>query len=77
MNDGSWPGRRTKLRQLGWEQSTDIHQHSGITITATVSGDVAHYPLRAIVDRGVGSHDPQGYSVSGFVRTAELLTGNV
>ena len=62
-----------KLRQLGWEQSTDIiitqdHNHS------TVSGDVAHYPLRSIVDRGVGSHDPHGHSVSGFVRTAELLT---
>jgi arylsulfatase A-like enzyme len=62
-----------KLRQLGWEQSTDIiitqdHNHS------TVSGDVAHYPLRGIVDGGVGSHDPYGYSVSGFVRTAELLT---
>src|SRR5205085_627560 len=26
------------------------------------------------VDRGVGPHDPYGYSVSGFVRTAELLT---
>src|SRR6266540_4115824 len=62
-----------KIRQLGWEQSIDIiitqdHNHS------TVSGDVAHYPLRAIVDRGVGSPDPHGYSVSGFVRTAELLT---
>src|SRR5207248_10082507 len=61
------------LRRLGWEDSTDIiitqdHNHS------TVSGDVAHYPLRAIVDRGVGPHDPYGYSVSGFVRTAELLT---
>src|SRR5438876_553448 len=62
-----------KLRQLGWEQSTDIiitqdHNHS------TVSGDVAHYPLRGIVDGGVGAQDPSGYSVSGFVRTAALLT---
>jgi arylsulfatase A-like enzyme len=62
-----------KLRQLGWEQSTDIiitqdHNHS------TVSGDVAHYPLRGIVDGGVGAQDPYGYSVSGFVRTAALLT---
>jgi hypothetical protein len=39
-----------------------------------VSGDVEHYPLRTIVDRGVGAHDSHGYSVSGFVRTAELLT---
>src|SRR5450631_527878 len=62
-----------KLRQLGWQESTDIiitqdHNHS------TVSGHVAYYPLRAIVDRDIGAQDPHGYSVSGFVRTAELLT---
>ena len=73
MNDEILGRVVEKLRQLGWEESTDIiitqdHNHS------TVSGDVAHYPLRAIVDRGVGAHDPHGYSVSGFVRTAELLT---
>ena len=55
------------------EASTDIvitqdHNHS------TVSGDVAYFPLRAIVDRGIGSVSRDGYSVSGFVRTAELLT---
>ena len=43
----------SKLRQLGWEESTDIiitqeHNHS------TVSGDIAHFPLRAIVDNDVG-----------------------
>jgi arylsulfatase A-like enzyme len=73
MNDEILGRIVEKLRQLGWEDSTDIiitqdHNHS------TVSGDVARYPLRAIVDRGVGPHDPYGYSVSGFVRTAELLT---
>ena len=73
MNDEILGRIVEKLRQLGWEDSTDIiitqdHNHS------TVSGDVAHYPLRAIVDREVGPHDPRGYSVSGFVRTAELLT---
>ena len=73
MNDEILGRIVEKLRQLGWEDSTDIiitqdHNHS------TVSGDVAHYPLRAIVDRGVGPHDTHGYSVSGFVRTAELLT---
>lgn len=73
MNDEILGRIVEKLRQLGWEDSTDIiitqdHNHS------TVSGDVAHYPLRAIVDREVGPHDPHGYSVSGFVRTAELLT---
>src|SRR5712691_6867008 len=73
MNDEILGRVVDKFRQLGWEQSTDIiitqdHNHS------TVSGDAAHYPLRGIVDGGVGSHDPYGYSVSGFVRTAELLT---
>ena len=73
MNDEILGRVVEKLRQLGWEESTDIiitqdHNHS------TVSGDVAYYPLRAIVDRGIGAHDPHGYSVSGFVRTAELLT---
>src|SRR6516162_4691449 len=62
-----------KLRQLGWDKSTDIiitqdHNHS------TVSGDIEKYPLRTIVDGRVGAADPHGYSVSGFVRTAELLT---
>jgi arylsulfatase A-like enzyme len=73
MNDEILGRIVEKLRQLGWEGSTDIiitqdHNHS------TVSGDFAHFPLRAIVDRGVGAPDPHGYSVSGFVRTAELLT---
>jgi arylsulfatase A-like enzyme len=73
MNDEILGRVVEKLRQLGWDKSTDIivtqdHNHS------TVSGDLAHYPLRAIVDGGVGANDPHGYSVSGFVRTAELLT---
>jgi len=73
MNDEILGRVMAKIRQLGWEQSTDIiitqdHGHS------TVSGDVAHYPLRGIVDGGIGAHDPFGYSVSGFLRTAELLT---
>src|SRR2546425_6703431 len=73
MNDEILGRVMDKIRELGWEQSTNIiitqdHNHS------TVSGDVGHYPLRGIDDGGVGSHDPHGYSVSGFVRTAELLT---
>src|SRR5215471_5913886 len=73
MNDEILGEVIAKLRQLGWDKSTDIiitqdHNHS------TVSGDVTHYPLRSIIDREVGPHDPHGYSVSGFVRTAELLT---
>src|SRR6266850_4865645 len=73
MNDEILGRIVDKVRQLGWEPTTDIiitqdHNHS------TVSGDVAHYPLRGIADGRVGSHDPYGYSVSGFVRTAALLT---
>jgi arylsulfatase A-like enzyme len=73
MNDEILGRIVAKLRELGWEDSTDIiitqdHNHS------TVSGDVLHYPLRAITDRAVGAPDRQGYAVSGFVRTAELLT---
>jgi arylsulfatase A-like enzyme len=73
MNDEILGRILAKLRELGWEDSTDIiitqdHNHS------TVSGDVSHYPLRAIADRAVGAPDPHGYAVSGFVRTAELLT---
>ena len=73
MNDEILGRVVEKLRQLGWDKSTDIiitqdHNHS------TVSGDVAHFPLREIVNVGVWSHDPHGESVSGFLRTAELLT---
>ena len=73
MNDEILGRVVEKLRQLGWEASTDIiitqdHNHS------TVSGHVAYFPLRAIVDRGIAAVSRDGYSVSGFVRTAELLT---
>jgi arylsulfatase A-like enzyme len=73
MNDEILGRILAKLRELGWENSTDIiitqdHNHS------TVSGDVSHFPLRAIADRAVGAPDPHGYAVSGFVRTAELLS---
>src|SRR5436309_409482 len=68
-------GFAKELQNAGYAlpKTTDIiitqdHNHS------TVSGDVAHYPLRGIADGHVGSHDPFGYSVSGFVRTAALLT---
>jgi len=62
-----------KLRELGWLETTDIiitHDHGH----SSVSGDFAYYPLRAIAQGGIGSRDARGYSVSGFVRTAELLT---
>jgi arylsulfatase A-like enzyme len=73
MNDEILGRIADKIRELGWEGSTDIiitqdHNHS------TVSGDVSRFPLRRIVDAQVDAQDPYGYSVSGFVRTAELLT---
>src|SRR2546423_6026725 len=66
MNDEILGRILAKLRELGWENSTDIiitqdHNHS------TVSGDVSFYPLRAIANGAVGARDPQGYAVSGFV----------
>lgn len=73
MNDEILGRVVDKIRQLGWEQTTDIiitqdHNHS------TVSGDVAHFPFRGVAEGRIGAHDPYGYSVSGFVRTAALLT---
>jgi len=73
MNDEILGRVVKKLGQLGWGASTDIiitqdHNHS------TVSGDVAYFPLRGIVDRGIGAVSRDGYSVSGFVRSAELLS---
>src|SRR5213595_2795358 len=70
MNDEILGRVMDKLRELGWERSTDIiitqdHGHS------SVSGDLENFPLRGIADGSVGPIDPQGYSVSGFVRTAE------
>ena len=70
---------QAKLVQLGLNAATDIivvsdHGHS------LVAGDPSFFPLRGIAaspDGGagiVGATDPQGYSVSGDVRTADLLT---
>ncbi|HEY5282011.1 MAG TPA: alkaline phosphatase family protein, partial [Polyangia bacterium] len=69
---------QTKLTQLGLDTATDLivvsdHGHS------LVAGDPTIFPLRGITsspDGGagvVGAVDPQGYSVSGDVRTADLL----
>lgn len=70
---------QTKLAQMGLDASTDIIVVSdhGHTI---VAGDPSVFPLRAIADSpdggagAIGAVDPQGYSVSGDVRTADLLT---
>ncbi len=70
---------QAEITLLGLDATTDVivvsdHGHS------IVAGDPAFFPLRAIAsgpDGGagvVGAADPQGYSVSGDVRTADLLT---
>ena len=68
---------QAKLVELGLDTSTDLivvsdHGHS------IVAGDPTVFPLRGIDSpdggAGIGAIDPQGYSVSGDVRTADLLT---
>jgi len=61
-----------KLKQLGLDARTDIlvvsdHGHSN------VSGAPDLFPLRAIRDGESGGTDPNGHSVSGMVRLADLL----
>jgi arylsulfatase A-like enzyme len=68
----------SKLGELGLRESTDLivvsdHGHS------TVSGDLAIFPLRALSGEPdghgeVGAVDNHGYSVSGELRTADVLT---
>lgn len=67
-----------KINQLGIKDRTNIivvsdHGHS------TVAGDPAYFPLRGLTGApdgtgAVGAVDASGYSVSGDVRTADLLT---
>ncbi|WP_374690326.1 alkaline phosphatase family protein [Accumulibacter sp.] len=64
---------REKLKQLGQDGKTNIivvsdHGHS------SVSGPTTTFPLRAIDQGAVGGIAATGYSVSGDVRTADLLT---
>src|SRR5262249_612382 len=71
-NDRRLGKLRDKLKELGWDQTTDIivvsdHGHS------TVAGSSTLFPLRAIKDGKVGDIDPNGYSVSGMVRLADLM----
>ena len=63
---------RAKLKQIGEEATTDIivvsdHGHSN------VAGSSKLFPLRTIEDGAVGAVDPNGYSVSGLVRLADLM----
>jgi arylsulfatase A-like enzyme len=60
------------LQRLGLFSTTDIlvvsdHAHS------TVSGPLQLFPLRGLADGGASGTDVAGYSVSGEVRTADLL----
>ena len=62
-----------RLEELGLSDRTDLlivsdHGHSN------VSGPLDLFPLRGVAGGEVGDVDPEGYSVSGYVRLAELLT---
>ena len=62
-----------QLKMLGLARNTDIvivsdHGHS------TVAGDADWFPLRVIADGKPGQTSELAYSVSGDVRTADLLT---
>lgn len=61
-----------KLDKLDWRDHTNVivvsdHAHSHI------SGAFNYFPLRKIVDGEVGEISDEGYSVSGEVRSADLL----
>jgi arylsulfatase A-like enzyme len=63
---------RAAVERLGLSATTDLlvvsdHAHSSI------SGPLDLFPLRGIADGGVGEPDVHGYSVSGEVRTADLI----
>ncbi|HKA87109.1 MAG TPA: alkaline phosphatase family protein [Haliangiales bacterium] len=63
---------RAKLAELGRDATTDVivvsdHGHSN------VAGPASLFPLRAVSGGRVGDIDPNGQSVSGMVRLADLL----
>jgi arylsulfatase A-like enzyme len=63
---------RVALSGLGLSATTDLlvvsdHGHS------SVSGPLALFPLRGLADAGVTGLEAAGYSVSGEVRTADLI----
>jgi hypothetical protein len=63
---------RQALSRLGLSATTDVlvvsdHAHS------SVSGPLELFPLRGLADGGVTGLDSGGYSVSGEVRTADLI----
>ena len=71
-NDQMLGQLRAKLRELDLEASTDLivvsdHAHSNVARSSTL------FPLRAIENGAVGAIDPNGYSVSGMIRLADLM----
>ncbi len=63
---------RAAVERLGLSAATDVlvvsdHAHS------SVSGPLDLFPLRGLADGGVVGEDLAGYSVSGEVRTADLI----
>jgi arylsulfatase A-like enzyme len=71
-NDQMLGQLRAKLKELNYADSTDIivvsdHGHSN------VSGSQSLFPLRAIKDGEIGPPDPNGHSVSGLIRLADLM----
>jgi arylsulfatase A-like enzyme len=71
-NDRMLGQLRAKLQQLGQDATTDIivvsdHGHNN------VAGSSKLFPLRAVQDGEIGPTDPNGYSVSGLVRLADLM----
>ncbi len=63
---------QAKLKELGRDATTDIivisdHGHSN------VAGPSDLFPLRGIENGAIGRVDPNGYSVSGLVRLADLF----
>jgi arylsulfatase A-like enzyme len=71
-NDAMLGQLRAKLQELGTAESTDIivvsdHGHSN------VSGSQTLFPLRAIKDGDIGPIDPNGHSVSGLIRLADVM----
>jgi len=71
-NDAILGALLSKLDSMGWRDTTNIiivsdHGHSHI------SGSLQQFPLRAINDGDIGAVNADGFSVSGEVRSADLL----
>ncbi len=61
------------LRKLGMEENTDVLVVSDHA-QSFISGPLAQFPLRTIKNHQVGALDKNGYSTSGDIRAADLMT---